>query len=70
MFFRRLNAKIARAKTTRQVMLTHGMFDYMRSYSAFTAFYVGDEVFRIWKDGEITRKHYHRWVSDAEKLDE
>ncbi|CAL9973570.1 hypothetical protein VPHD260_0054 [Vibrio phage D260] len=65
MFFRQKAAKIAKEKNRRLVLLTHGRYDRMEQYQDFTAFYVDGKVFRVWKDGEITRSDPLGWAEDS-----
>ncbi len=69
MFFREYERKKAIVKNRRQVLLTHGHYDLIKQYQSFTAFYVGDKVFRVWKDGDITRGDTFGWHNEVEQLD-
>tara|TARA_Y100001956_G_C4125130_1_gene189625 strand:- start:2563 stop:2775 length:213 start_codon:yes stop_codon:yes gene_type:complete len=69
MFFRDYNRKKAIVKHRKQVLLTHGHYDRIKQYQSFTAFYLGDKVFRVWRDGDITRSDALGWHEEVEQLD-
>lgn len=63
MFFRSRQERVARNKARQVAKLEAGQYDDSRGYTDFVAYYVGDKVYRIWSDGEITQTGgYHAWL--------